>query len=544
MASHAVSDDYAATAVEWLTCDQGFVEGLDHLGVQLVSAGIYAQLVPGVSNVTDRARYFSFHPWVLHSFVQGAADRTPDGWRRWIRRHEYVYSLAAAAAEHAKIINKAGAGGMIGATRSRTAVKASEVDIDVATRLDHHGKAVKGHYFKNPQGGYAQYYKGQLTMLGVLRRDDEHRDPDRRLTHYAGVKLAEAVEQIEAFRELRAIARAGEKVSFRELEALGRVVHPAQIDPDGLEARLLCGLLLGDDDELCAGQSDATRNHRRQSLALALHYLTHKDPGQSSESEWGFRWCVLASQTHGGRPWQPPASLRACALAWAAYAQNELLNYALECFLWSALQVLDAEPRAPRELAALLAAAACSELPDAAALQPGLADAVAAHRRLTARPLYDALWAARSPEEKAARAARLLLHVAADRQRYAGAAPLATIPGGDEILKTREIHLQSYWQRIDAAGNTSTEEFLARLVLEWVLYRHLRVATRKLASQHDFTFRFRPEEGRLVKCGEIEPTFTNPRLIQAIRMMADVGLVSQDLATISPHGRSLLDAYP
>lgn len=534
-----------ACAVDWLARDQELVEGLDHLGVQVVSANIYAQLIPGVSNVTDRARYFSFHPWVLHSFARDAADRSPNGWRGWIRRHEYVHSVASAAAEKAagSTIVKDAVGGMIGVNKARAAARAREVDIDAATRIED-GKAVKGHYFKNPQGGYGQYYKGPLTVLGVLCRDDEHKAPDRRLTNYAGVKLAEAIEQIQAFRDLRAIARAGGNVAISELAALGRVVHPGAIDPDGTEARLLRGLLLGDDDDLCAGQPAAIRMQRRQSLALALHYLSHDDLAAWARGAWGFRWCALASQTHGGRPWRPPPALHGCALAWAAYAQNELLNYALECLLWAVLQLLETESCSPRELAARLGAAACSEPSDPAGTVPErLGDAVDAHRSLAAFPLYEALERESAPEAKVGRAARLLLHVAADRGRYAGAAPFSTIPGGLEIVKAREIHLESWWQRVDAARDESTRAFFERLALEWVVYRHLRVATRKLASQHDYTFRFRPEEGLLVKCSEMEPTFTNPRLHQAIRMMADVGLVSPDLTAISPPGRALMAAF-
>jgi len=537
-----------AGAVDWLARDQELVEGLDNLGVQVVSANLYAQLVPGVSNVTDRARYFSFHPWVLHSFARDATDRSPGGWRRWIRRLEYTYSVASVAAEHAKnsAIHKDAVGGMIGTNKARAAARGREVDIDAATRLEAN-KAVTGHYFKNPQGGYAQYYKGSLTVLGVLRRDEEHKDPDRQLTTYAGVKLAGAVEHIQAFRDLRTLARTEEKIAISELAALGRIVHPGAIDRDGEEARLLRGLLLGDDDELCAGQPAAIRMQRRQSLALALHYISHGDLDRRTY-ELGFRWCVLASQTPGGRPWWPPAALRGCALAWAAYAQNELLNYALESVLWAALQLLDEEPCSPRELSARLVEAACGELPSVDgepgnALPEALADAVAAHRSLPARRVYEALWAASAPTEKMGRAARLLLYVAADRARYAGAAPFATIPHGVELVKVREIHLESWWQRVDAAGNESTREFLARLVLEWVIYRHLRVATRKLASQHDYTFRFRPEEGLLVKCSEMEPTFTNPRFHQAIRMMADVGLMSHDLAELSPLGHTLLASF-
>src|SRR5690606_35479648 len=119
----------------------------------------------------------------------------------------------------------------------------------------------------------------------------------------------------------------------------------------------------------------------------------------------------------------------------------------------------------------------------------------------------------------------------------------ATIPQGAEIAAAREVHLQAWWDRVDAARDADTRTFFEQLVVEWVIYRHLRVATRKLAGQGDYTYRMRPEEGALVKCGDFEPVFTNPRLRQAIRMMADVGLVSHDLSALTQHGHTLLGAF-
>ena len=67
-----------------------------------------------------------------------------------------------------------------------------------------------------------------------------------------------------------------------------------------------------------------------------------------------------------------------------------------------------------------------------------------------------------------------------------------------------------------------------RLLLDWVIFRHLRVATRKLASQGVSTYKFRPEKGKLVLVAERLPTatFTAPRVRQAYRILTDLRLVS------------------
>lgn len=55
----------------WLKPPQQ-IGGLDHLGIQAPCIQIYSQLLPGITNVTDRARYYSFYPWLLSQFEKQA----------------------------------------------------------------------------------------------------------------------------------------------------------------------------------------------------------------------------------------------------------------------------------------------------------------------------------------------------------------------------------------------------------------------------------------------------------------------------------------
>src|SRR5690348_18237342 len=85
---------------DWLQRDKHVIEGLDHLGIEVVSANIYGALLPGLTNVTDRARYYSFYPWVLHRYAQSSPP-VPDrkAWLTWFRQLEYSYAAACAAWE-------------------------------------------------------------------------------------------------------------------------------------------------------------------------------------------------------------------------------------------------------------------------------------------------------------------------------------------------------------------------------------------------------------------------------------------------------------
>ena len=77
---------------------------LDHLGVQAPCIALYGQLLPGITNVTDRARYYSFYPWLLWSFELRHEDRSKETFCRVLRRAECLLTLIAAY--HETVLNE------------------------------------------------------------------------------------------------------------------------------------------------------------------------------------------------------------------------------------------------------------------------------------------------------------------------------------------------------------------------------------------------------------------------------------------------------
>ena len=73
--------------------------GLDHLGVQAPCIQIYSQLLPGITNVTDRARYYSLYPWLLARFEK-AGWRSEAQIQTMLRRAECLLTLIGLQHEH------------------------------------------------------------------------------------------------------------------------------------------------------------------------------------------------------------------------------------------------------------------------------------------------------------------------------------------------------------------------------------------------------------------------------------------------------------
>jgi len=538
--------------VDWLERDKHVIEGLDHLGIEVVSANIYAALLPGITNVTDRARYYSFYPWVLHRYAQRLPARSDRrAWLSWFRRLDFAYAAACAAWE-ASGKTGAHATAVVGVDAARRLVAGGgakgKVDLRSLADLDNLGKVPSGAYFKNPEGGLGQYYKVPLEILGLLIEDPEHRVPDRQLTTYAGLRVAQSLDTQPAFPQLLDLAEGGQ-AHVSELARLGEEINPSSIERGGEEEGLLRGLFLGEDDDLCQGQGLSNRQWRRASLSLALRYvgdcghLTVELPGE-------FRWACAEFALPNGKPWKLPEELRPTAFAWGGYQRNDVMNYALECLFWVALRRIDEGRFTPIEVARHIAdlsrgpvenaqrhpgtrpvgprvshwMAACAWAPEQAGKDPWGPNGT----RAWARNLERAV-SAKDDVGVSRWALRVLGRLVAEEGR-SSRARLRHLAVLEAVSRAYEVHVGDLASRAARRAEDLLATFVEELVMEWILYRHLRVATRKLAAQGVSTFKFRPEQGALLLVTDKipVPAYTNPRLRQAYRILADLHYLSVD----------------
>src|SRR5690348_907982 len=81
---------------EWTELRQK--SGLDPLGMQAASVSLYQRLVPGISNVTLRIRYYGLYAWLCRTYAERIGDTSPETWKRTVRRTEALLALVAANA--------------------------------------------------------------------------------------------------------------------------------------------------------------------------------------------------------------------------------------------------------------------------------------------------------------------------------------------------------------------------------------------------------------------------------------------------------------
>lgn len=93
---------------------------------------------------------------------------------------------------------------------------------------------------------------------------------------------------------------------------------------------------------------------------------------------------------------------------------------------------------------------------------------------------------------------------------------------------------------LEAHENDGFAQFIARLIEERVIRRHLWVGLRKFRYQGDYTFLFETDEGRVRLRAMDGPVFTNPRLGPALTFLKDIHLINDN--GLTTHGKKLAGA--
>jgi len=169
------------------------IGGLDHVGTQGPCILIYSQLIPGITNVTDRARCYSFYPWFLWSFDRRHQAAEHDRFIELYRRADCLFTLIAE--RHARVNegdSRVHGPAMVGRQKLTPAVTLLEAGQKVKLSTYAGLEDLGSRYFANPLGGLGQYYSGTLTHLQIL---DNTRGPWPNFTLEYGGRLREGLAQ-------------------------------------------------------------------------------------------------------------------------------------------------------------------------------------------------------------------------------------------------------------------------------------------------------------------------------------------------------------
>ena len=160
---------YQEAAIPFWAEGKDFSSGRDPLGIQNSSVTIYSTLLPGLTNVTNRLRYYGFYCWLLNSMSHRKLNFSiPRDQHNYIRKAEYTLAVYMQYYERAQQ-DVAG---------SDYASKHLGDIVDIAEGAEKHDTTKKGSvYWDYSSGVLGQYYLGSLqdkyNGMGLVHVEDD-----------------------------------------------------------------------------------------------------------------------------------------------------------------------------------------------------------------------------------------------------------------------------------------------------------------------------------------------------------------------------------
>lgn len=509
-------------APEWTKAGQES-RGRDPLGIQATSVRMYRTLIPGLTNVTNRLRYYSYYCWVVALFAETRHADDLKQWRIFIRRAEALYALACEALRPGSTERLAG----IDWARKYWASLDGGREIDLRPYTDSPGES--GQYLQAKGGNFGQFYVRSMLEVRLLH-------PFKRIPIVSadrGHALAEAFVAAIGDSIARRLALAIDRgtLSRADLLAIGEAVHPSAIHGGSAEMRLLR-------DFLWAEQPDASGDTTRRTSTWLLLDLANR--GVPINEEYLVRRAFYQRVLPDGKAY--PARGHVID-RWRAYQANELCHIALEAWLNRIAAGLLTEPVA---LETLFDDIMASALPAAVQKAPFAkwAATACAQSPTIEEELGAALVQALQRPDKSASKPEVLLSaaklLAALWTRWADGANGVR----DEVARF-VVHgggsLAGVLATLSEHKDSATSQALGSTLRRHIIEGHLSIAARKLATGK-FTYRFLLEDGLLSE-GWVAPYgYTNPRLGNLAQFLLDAKLVTADGA-LTPTGRRYHDAH-
>jgi hypothetical protein len=532
------------------------VGGEDHLGVEGVAQSYQQHLVPGIISTTDHARYYSFYCWILYRYInQPDSPRTLSGFgKQYFKRHELAF-ITACYSHHRE---RGFLTGLVGSgLNNRKARHIWENSNPIP--LDEHQD-----YFGDPLGGFGQYYRPAMQVMGLVAPAESPRWVYR-LTK-RGEAMAEAfAANIVGTGYAHQLEQEGEVATLAH-EAATEYGRRACLCPEAMTDSADRPLLLDAFFRLDQSGLDNPHVRRRLTLALILDLAQQSDAVPLRQT---LRRGLYLGWYEPGNPYRPEAALAdsyqrwrmvqvrhtytgALQILWAVFldhlrdSDNQQVGF--EAFIdWVSTWLSDGS-------ATMTTGDYLTRLCSAVGLEkPWQESATSFHEACQSETavdeltLFDTVLATnRDPAILIPNALRILAQLFLRHHTWFA----RNDPIWQEVAQQERLPLDQFMQDLDRAveANKSVNEWLTWLYRHYCLSQHEVVALQKLRYNKYNTFKAYYQDG-LFTWANNPPTFQVPlrypslRLFNGLTILSDLGLVEEDadgICSLTTDGQAYL----
>ena len=490
-----------------------FITGQDMLGMQNTSIATYGVLVPGLTNLTRRIRYYGFYVWVLERYAEQVGTVSVSKFQQHVRRAELL--LAYIMADQFPSTK-----GIVGSQFAKKTLEEYPVEIDLAKGVDK--EKGKKTYWKYSSGAFGQYYQGALIALRLIAPIEAH----QRIfaaTPELGRKLCACFEEsiAEEKRELYFNTVKKGRITRKELKELAAEFSVNHIPANSSEQAFYRSLILGPD---FPEKGSDQKFFRRDTILLYLSFLKESERFSGHTKFWN---------TFYTSAWDGHA-LESCSSekGWLYYCINENTHYCLETFLWHLLIRLEAEGglvlqdalvQLRREIIAEL-----EKLNIIADIDSQTFEKVAVEIHAKGYEPFDEVASIEEEGKKHIERASAKAFLALCRIHVHIQNSIKVLADYSRFYRMdREGDCLAFFIWMERHQELKVGEFLERLFLNKIINRHLEVAMRKMRNRDENTLKFIFEDNQLKFISIISPVLTTPRIPSLRLFLEDLGYVKE-----------------
>lgn len=283
--------------------------GLNPLGMQNAAISAYGNLLPGLNNITQRIRYYSFYCWVIDAFFEKESSHNRNSQQRFIRRCEYLLALINGISEDSI--------GIPGISYAREELESGKELFDIEKATYNSDGSRTGTYWKGVS--IFTTYAAVLRDLGLMGPHIKNRslyDNTKDEEWITGCELASAFDTniSEDNKTLFWSIINNGHATLNELYQLSVDFYMKSVPIDSSEQKLLIKMLLQKDYPAISKDNSDSIN-RRETIKSYLQYSATKKGEDESFAEWMYK------EFHNEQSDKPHKS------GWYYYYVNEVWQY-------------------------------------------------------------------------------------------------------------------------------------------------------------------------------------------------------------------------
>ena len=478
--------------------------GLNQLGMRTIVEALFASLLPGMNNVTDRIRYYSFYCWLFERFKEsgvGADGKYHSGdFVRILRTSEYLLAIINYYSGNTL--------GIPGITYVNNHIDLLPETINLAhgaIQITDNNKT----YLANPWGAFGQYSASvvEMSLIGPTTQDSSLFGvslPSPGLIDGASVAAAFEDSVGESGRLFFSCV-CNSIVTKTQAKDLVTAFDMHSFKNDA-ERDLLINALL-QKDRPASDKRDTWL--RRGTIKYLLNYI-QLNPSKDFKDQEFAKW--MYDGFH-----QDPSSPTPTLIGWYAYYMEESWQYLSSIAFSKVLNEIDEQEWKPvRDIVNTITSEICNFI--TGTNNPSITLGQAIEGLPTS-----------SVVKTVGQAYTRILELYKENRDYVDVVPKSTAfswlyaDGLDEMF--------GYIRSIDDSLDSGFKEFVSNYLVKDIIYRHYRVAFIKQRQTGIASHKFIIESGCIKRIMNYGATHTSPRLNTLYGFLTDLGAIKDNRIT-------------